>query len=381
MNRSSSPSSRSRLARRRTAAAALLGGILAAGPACAQQTLVVGPGGTFQAIAPAIAAASPGDTVLVQQGVYMEVLDIDKGIRLVGRGALLSRPIFALMPLVVHDLPAGQTFTMTGFAADGSTSTTIDMQVDVRDCDGQVVLRNLTQNGLRQWIVRAQDARLLHVGDCVLRSARVIDSNAVFASCAFDPSTFHGLTIQNGRTAVVACAVRGGNGILSGAGIRLDGGELAVTRSQVIGTAGASHSPAIDTSGGLILLDPSAVLSPTGTEPAVRGPALTETFEFGSLDGFSDGQLLTLSAHGPAGAPFATVLSLPGPQVGTAFGWAWVDPTDVLLVGGAVFPAGRLHTSTVPHVPLPAGFTVAMQIAYLGPRGLTLGTPVLVAMP
>ena len=45
-------------------------------------------GQPFATIPAAIAVASPGDTVLVLAGTYTQVLDIDKGIRIVGRGAV-----------------------------------------------------------------------------------------------------------------------------------------------------------------------------------------------------------------------------------------------------------------------------------------------------
>ncbi len=50
-------------------------------PALGQQTLVVGPTGSYSTIGAAIAAAVAGDTVLVQPGDYQESLDVDKGIR------------------------------------------------------------------------------------------------------------------------------------------------------------------------------------------------------------------------------------------------------------------------------------------------------------
>ncbi|HET6405577.1 MAG TPA: hypothetical protein VFH78_13110, partial [Candidatus Thermoplasmatota archaeon] len=57
------------------AAALLAAPLLALTPASAAQTLVVGPGG-YTSIKSAIAAASPGDTILVMPGVYQEEITI-----------------------------------------------------------------------------------------------------------------------------------------------------------------------------------------------------------------------------------------------------------------------------------------------------------------
>ena len=71
-------------------------------------------------------------------------------------------------------------------------------------------------------------------------------------------------------------------------------------------------------------------------------------------------------------------MSLPGPKTTTPFGRAWIDRSNYVFVGHAVFPVTRQNTSTRTHPLLPPGFTVALQLAYLTPTGVALSTPSLV---
>jgi parallel beta-helix repeat protein len=74
------------------ASAALVGGVLFAGTgtASAATTITVHPGQSIQA---AVSAAQPGDTIIVQKGVYHEsVVVLTSGIALVGQGAVLEPP-------------------------------------------------------------------------------------------------------------------------------------------------------------------------------------------------------------------------------------------------------------------------------------------------
>lgn len=63
---------------------------MAAGGACAA-TLTVGPGQAYTSIGEAIAAAAPGDTVMIQAGLYREHLVVDRALTLVGEaGAVID---------------------------------------------------------------------------------------------------------------------------------------------------------------------------------------------------------------------------------------------------------------------------------------------------
>ncbi|MCA8948667.1 MAG: hypothetical protein KDE27_04150, partial [Planctomycetes bacterium] len=324
--------------------------------ATAQQTLVVGPTGAFATIASAIAAAAPGDTVLVQAGVYSETIDVDKGIRLIGEsGAHLEMGLFSF-PVRVHDVAAGELLVLSGFSAGGMPNS-IDSRIEVTNCAGIVALADLAQGGFERWFVRATGANQLHVTNVALRSADIADGNAVIRGCVFDTEFLEALSTGSGRTALVQCTVHGGSGVFPGPAIVQLGGELAVTRSAVTATG---NNPAIVTQApGTILLDPSAVLTPASGRPAVSGPASVATFEFGSLSASTTGQLLNMTAHGPVGAPFLTLLSLPVAEAASPFGLAWIHPTNWGIAASGTFPSTRLVSSTLPHPARPVMRLVA----------------------
>lgn len=342
--------------------------------ATAQQTLVVGTGGTFATIASAIAAAAPGDTVLVQGGFWVEMLDVDKGIHLVGRGARLGLGLLFPQSVAVHDVPAGQVFTMSGFVADGS----FDLLVTITDCDGIVALRELGSNTLRRWSVRGTDSAQIAVEACDLRVASFDRCAAELAGSVVDPVSVNGLSLTSSRVAVVACTVHDG-GLFNFPPIWQIGGELALTRSTVY--AVSASAPAILATDATILVDPSTTLTPSGGQPAVAGTFGLATFEFASLTAGTDGQTLTMDAHGTAGAPFLTLLSLPAPETPSPYGFAWIDSVQWIVVDAAAYPPGRLRTASFAHPALPAGFTVALQTVWLSPTGAVLGTPCLVTVP
>jgi nitrous oxidase accessory protein len=64
--------------------AAALAALFCARSLCARTWRVGGPGSDFPLIAPAIAAASPGDTIVISSGVYREDLKVDKTLAIRG---------------------------------------------------------------------------------------------------------------------------------------------------------------------------------------------------------------------------------------------------------------------------------------------------------
>ncbi len=99
----------------RTLAAACLTTVTAVGLP-SQTTHLVGPGG-FPTIDAAIAAAAPGDIVLVQAGAYGS-LAVDKGLVIRGLGAVYVQ---TLTPLTWH-VPAGQVLEVQDIHLTGGVT-------------------------------------------------------------------------------------------------------------------------------------------------------------------------------------------------------------------------------------------------------------------
>lgn len=127
------------------AGAAALALLLWSGGASAA-TLEVGPGARFAAIAPAIAAAAPGDEIVVRAGVYREHLTIDRPLVLRGDGdAIIDGGGSGTLVRVT----AGQT-TIRGLTlrASGDSLLGEDAAVRVERAPGCVVEQNRITDAL-----------------------------------------------------------------------------------------------------------------------------------------------------------------------------------------------------------------------------------------
>jgi hypothetical protein len=353
---------------------------LLASTALAQQTLVVGPGQPFTTIPPAIAAASPGDTVLVLAGTYTQTLDIDKGIRLVGRGANLQLSLFPSFPAIdVHDLPAGETFAMSGFTLTPPASGQSTLRLDVRDCAGPVALRDLSSNNTQRWSITVLRCAQVHIASSFVYGITSTDSVLLVEHCSTEPAAFTGMQVNSGSAVLVGNTLRGGSGPFGGPGLRLNGGTVVATRCEIRGSPGRS---AIETVQGLLVLDPSALLVPGSGAPPVSGPIAPASLAFASLVAATDGAILTVDSHGPAGEWFATFLSLAAPQWISPLGVSWLDPATALLLPIASYdPVTRTHSLAVPHPPLPPGIVFTLQSVHFAPQGPVFGVPSLLTTP
>ena len=77
-----------------------------------QTTHIVGRGG-FPQIAPALAAAAPGDIVLIQTGAY-NGFTVDKGVTIRAQGTVAVEQQLGLPATIDCDIPAGQTLHIVG---------------------------------------------------------------------------------------------------------------------------------------------------------------------------------------------------------------------------------------------------------------------------
>jgi hypothetical protein len=334
-------------------------------PLCAAQGLIIvdaqgGAGSHFRTIPPAIAAAQPGDTVLVRAGLYTNALVIDKGIRLIGEDAQLAGQFSLDGAVLVRNVPAGQTFGMRGFRAQPDGFPPV---IHVRDCAGAVTLRDLRQSNLNQFGVNIRTSRQVHVADMVLRSASTTATSAVFERVVFDPGALAGLLIDGGSVDCALCSLRGSFNTFGGAGVHLVAGRVRLTRSTVQGTAaGGMPFAAIDTIAGEVHLDPTTTLQPAAGAPPISGPATVVRRDLTHLSTGTDGSTLTTDLQGPAGAAFVTLASVPSPALATPFGDLWLSTVEQVIFDFGTLDATRQHRWSFTYPPVvPHGFTLTMQ--------------------
>src|SRR5436190_14794847 len=114
-----------------------------------------GPGTNFLTISAAVAAASPGDVILVRPGAYGEIVIVSKGLTIVGWNATQYPMLIPSDPfasaiwggLGVSGLPAGQKCVISGLSVARPTIAG-GTSVGILNCAGTVVLdRIIVPNG------------------------------------------------------------------------------------------------------------------------------------------------------------------------------------------------------------------------------------------
>lgn len=103
-------------------------------PAAADVLDVRGPNPDYTEIAPAVAAASPGDVIRVWPGNY-EVFTVDRSLAIVR--AVPDGTVLVQGSIRVRDLPAGDAVELTGIEAEGLDGAALVVQ----DCAGSVRIR------------------------------------------------------------------------------------------------------------------------------------------------------------------------------------------------------------------------------------------------
>jgi hypothetical protein len=184
-----------------------------------------GPGVDFTDIAPAVAAAAPGDTLLILDGIY-STFELDKPLALVAQpGAKVQGGPSCR----VRDLPAGGVISISGLAFGGLNWPIVE------NCAGTVVLDGLELLSSGLAISASSDVRLRACS--VGRGLRVESGRAEVAECVLE-----------GTDAPTAQGCPGGAG---GQALRVEEpGRAHVYRSNVQGGAGGTPNDTFNCEGG-----------------------------------------------------------------------------------------------------------------------------------
>jgi hypothetical protein len=347
-------------------------------PIAAQQTIQVGGASGVSSIPAAIAMAQPGDTIVVGPGIWPADFTVDKGIAILGDGAQLTRGPFGPFVIDVANVPAGQTFVLRGFDTDAAAAS--DLSIDASNCAGRLLLQELGMNGFNAWRLSAIDVAQLQVAGVVARSFVAANCSTVVERLIYDPG-LTGLVIQGGRAVFDSCSLNAPSSGFGGPALWIQDAQVALTRSTVTSTG---QTAAIGIGSGTLLLDPSCSVS-VASGPTISGGGVATPFELTTLTTRADAQELTIDQHGRAGDGFVTVAGLPGAELPTPLGIAWIDPASLTIAAFGAFGASRRQVDTVPLAalpPLPAGLTLVLQTVTFAPGGdIGLGSPSLVTLP
>lgn len=340
---------------------------LLASALAAQATLTVGPGG-YAEIADAVAAAQPGDLIVVQSGIYLP-FDVPIGVRIVAPGgATITTPPGGPGLPFVHDVqpPAGQQATIVGLTFQTNpVYPPAEPPVTVR-ARGNVVFadchfRNTSDYGSNS-VICDGDVQFDRCGwtgfrDCL----SVIGGRVVANECTFLPVRVNWadaeptcIVASSGDVRLNFCDLHGSDGgvntYLGAPAIRLTGdAHLSIADSTI--TGGNSQywaSMAIDNNSpnpvlharstihggnGLLLMNPPV----SGPGPAFNGPA-----QVASLIGG---------------------IAIPGgPRIGASYyGSVLVPPNSIIAM---VLSFERTAAITVPFAALPLHFDPASAIVY-----------------
>lgn len=378
-----------------------------AAPECAaQRTWLVDwyGSGDFRDLPPAVAAASPGDTIAVANpdlNRYSAVV-IDKGITLMQTYNYLIQ-----LDVQVARLPAGQRFALIGWGGVyGLRFTDCAGDIHLDRCD---MFPRFDRARFSCVIERCQN---VSVNASSLRDVQVRDSRVVFnrgglTGYASPLGTFAtpGLFMENSVVDVADCLVfaenvsvssaspnpapgvdmRGGRLVLTGrAGYALVQGGVAccdfsVTPSRVV------VAPALQSTAGEIVLDPGPNLAPHGGV-AHRGGATLRTETVGFLRQltlpYPASTVLDTELYAPPGASAVVCASLPSRPLPTPFGEFWLDPAGLVVVSsGVTDSAGQmLQRFAGLNASIVTGQVLLWQGAYLDAGGLGLTVPAVTGM-
>lgn len=373
--------------------------------------LVVGPTGSFADVAAALAAAQPGDTILVQPGTYGP-FQVDKSVRIAATGPGVEIAAFGANAIRVVNLPAGAEVGLFGLEVRANPTVAIPpASIVVENNAGTVLFSEVWVDcefagvGLHT----AASERVVLV-DCRIDDAGSIGSNpqrgaiesfqsnvflagtrvqAQVGQSGFAEAGDHAMTAIGGSVTLWRSELLGGAGVagkgffttpLGGDGLRVNGtavrhfggpGSLLAGGNGATGIFGtpAAGGTGLRLIGSSVAMVQSAVVLQGGLAPAPGGPTPDAVVSLGSsLSGDSTlyptwlaatstpalGGTLSIPAAGAPGAicfPFAAPTTGPALDLAGFAGIAFLAPSQ--LIPGPAFILDPTGTGAL-NFPIPA---------------------------
>ena len=163
-----------------------------------------GPGTDFTDLAPALAAANPGDTIMTRWGAFQYPITITKGITIISdvdlRNSLGS-------PVTIMNIPAGQSVTIAAM----SMQNIFQYGVIIKNCQGPVHLDTCTLTD-----VQISNCKLVTAVDCTGSTFAVDNSELILNRGSIQVSGFGpyppALTVRNAKVSIADSFIMGDNG-------------------------------------------------------------------------------------------------------------------------------------------------------------------------
>lgn len=363
----------------------LTGGLLG------QATLIVdaanGPGAHYTDLPPAVAAAAPGDLILVRAGSYSSFA-LTKSLNIVGAGQASTWIQFggpSYQVLSIQQIPANGRVAFANLTI-ASLTLMAPTSLSVSNCQGAIVFDGVRVVGSTGITSSGNvHARAMACNGPVVASSSSIAFDRCSMQGASGASSSAGLSCTSSNVVLSRCTVSGAPAYFSSPptpAISLNNSTLMLT-SDGGGTigAGTGGTQSAITGTGVVDIDPNVVLQPSGGAPAAAPAVAVNQRSIPSLavDGGPPGGFVDVDLHAPPGEAWALFVgySYPHYSVPQLLGDAWVVPT-MLWSTGVFGGSGRyVAQARLPSSSLLVGWSFSWQGFTYGPAtGLAACNPV-----
>ncbi|MFK7739835.1 MAG: hypothetical protein AB8H80_05880 [Planctomycetota bacterium] len=364
---------------------------LGAGAANAQQTWTVGPNGQFSDLPPAVAAASAGDTIMIEANVNMTYTPttIQKGLHLAGSGFGTN-----VRSLVISGVPSDERVIVQDLTVLHIPVTPFftEPALVIENCPGLVSIDNCTQSGVGKFALSIVNSDFVVLRECFVSAAAKSHELINSTISAADTQIYRSVTtttdaameMHDSELTLTRCRVEAIASLFTAMhAIRVDNSTVRLVSSSLVATTLPQVAAIIGECPA-----PSRVLqasnSPsTGVSLSGCVTATTQQTPTLALSDVAVGSTSDLEVFGDAGATALVFVGAPANTLQTTpLGQLALSPTNSILVASATVPALAPATIAFPNVPstIPVGTLIALQAVSISGQQVMLSTPTIAAV-